>query len=347
MKGIVAGNTTVTIIGSDIGFEGQNRYNISFCNIETCLPFSGGVTFTIRGKGFNNVGEITVERVIEPCIVPEDTSAVCETPSKIQFKQNNQTVRVYFDGVILLVIIQYVDDPTFERFSNVLEYDKESSIQIKGRNILNLVQHEDYIVHIGLDGKCVITDISMSYLTCLPPNSVPRTNKTDVNTVYVIVEVKKIMAYIGDLRYTGDDNNVSLLVGLLIGGLVTSIMIGISAISILRRNKKRAVKKCKMEMSEGFSERQANLRNDDELDHIEENGSTYCEINPDDELQSDTNINKHPDIHEGYEHLANRSQKDPYNQLNQESVDNQIGDMINVDDRTEDSPDSDYIDIES
>ncbi|VDI66849.1 Hypothetical predicted protein [Mytilus galloprovincialis] len=355
MKGIVAGNTTVTIIGSDIGFEGQNRYNISFCNIETCLPCSelqstinttfikcktgkseeprnmtqlqividdltvltlnetfqylsdptfnisneaaisiesGGVTFTIRGKGFNNVGEITVERVIEPCIVPEDTSAVCETPSKIQFKQNNQTVRVYFDGVILLVIIQYVDDPTFERFSNVLEYDKESSIQIK-------------------------------------------------------VEVKKIMAYIGDLRYTGDDNNVSLLVGLLIGGLVTSIIIGISAISILRRNKKRAVKKCKLEMSEGLSERQANLRNDDELDHIEENGSTYCEINPDDELQSDTNINKHPDINEGYEHLANRSQKDPYNQLNQESADNQIGDMINVDNRTEDSPASDYIDIES
>lgn len=65
--------------------------------------------------------------------MPEDTSAVCKTPSKIQFKQNNQTVRVYFDGVILLVIIQYVDDPTFERFSNVLEYDKESSIQIKVR----------------------------------------------------------------------------------------------------------------------------------------------------------------------------------------------------------------------
>lgn len=59
------------------------------------------------------------------------------------------------------------------------------------------------------------------------------------------------MAYIGDMRYTGDDNNVSLLVGLLIGGLVTSIIIGISAISILRRNKKRAFTKCKMEISEG------------------------------------------------------------------------------------------------
>ncbi|XP_063418258.1 uncharacterized protein LOC134701046 [Mytilus trossulus] len=187
----------------------------------------------------------------------------------------------------------------------------------------------------------------MSYITCLPPKSVPRTNHTDVNTVYVIVEVKKIMAYIGDLRYTGDDNNVSLLVGLLIGGLVTSIIIGISVISILRRNKTRAVKKCKMEMSEGLSERQANLRNDDELDHIEENGSTYCEINPDDELQSDTNISKHQDINEGYEHLAHRSQKDPYNQLNEESPDDRVVDMINVDDRTEDSPNNGNMNLES
>ncbi len=26
--------------------------------------FSGGATFTIRGQGFNNVGEITVDRVV-------------------------------------------------------------------------------------------------------------------------------------------------------------------------------------------------------------------------------------------------------------------------------------------
>ncbi|XP_063417083.1 uncharacterized protein LOC134699411 [Mytilus trossulus] len=184
----------------------------------------------------------------------------------------------------------------------------------------------------------------MSYITCLPPKSVPRTNHTDVNTVHVIVEVKKIMAYIGDLQYTEDDNDVSLLVGLLIGGLVTSIIIGISAISILRRNKKRAVKKWKMEMSEGLSERQANLRNDDEL---EENGSTYCEINPDDELQVATNINKHQDINEGYEQLAHRSQKDPYNQLNKESPDKRVGDMISVDDPPEYSPDNGNMKLES
>ncbi|XP_052080748.1 plexin-B2-like isoform X2 [Mytilus californianus] len=342
-KGIVAGDTTVTIIGINIGFEGQNRYNISFCDIETCIQCSGGVTFTIRGEGFNNVGEITVERMDEPCSVPEDTAAVCETPSKIQIQQNNQTVRVYFDGIILKVIIEYVADPTFERFSNVLEYDKESPIQIKGRNILNLARREDYSVHIGLDGKCVITDIDMLFITCLPPKSVPRTNKTDVDIVHVIVEVVKIMAYIGDLQYTEDDNNFSLIVGLLIGGLVTSVIIGFSAISVLRRNKKRAVKKCKMEMSEGLSERRANLRNDDELEHIEEDEMPYCEINPDDELQSNTSTKNHQDVNDGYEDLARRSQKDPYNRLHQESADNGGGDMTNVDTCTEDLSASGYM----
>lgn len=45
---------------------------------------------------------------------------------------------------------------------------------------------EDYHIHIGLDGMCFITDISMYNITCLPPKSVPRTNNTDENTVHII-----------------------------------------------------------------------------------------------------------------------------------------------------------------
>ncbi|XP_076089861.1 hepatocyte growth factor receptor-like [Mytilus galloprovincialis] len=36
-KGVVSGGTTVVIEGSELEFEGQNRYNISFCNIYTCI----------------------------------------------------------------------------------------------------------------------------------------------------------------------------------------------------------------------------------------------------------------------------------------------------------------------
>ncbi|VDI01490.1 Hypothetical predicted protein, partial [Mytilus galloprovincialis] len=193
-KGVVSGGTTVVIEGSELEFEGQNRYNISFCNIYTCIQCSaiqntlssksiicktgqsgevqnmtklqividdltvlalngrfqylpdpsfkisnesqkamqsGGTEFTIRGEGFENVGEITVDRIEKPCNVPDDTVAVCETPPKIQDQSNDQTVHVHFDGFILPINIVYVEDPTFERFSGVLEYDQESSIQIK------------------------------------------------------------------------------------------------------------------------------------------------------------------------------------------------------------------------
>lgn len=56
---------------------------------------------------------------------------MCETPTKLANKSNSQTVYVRFDGVTLPVTIDYVDDPTFEKFSDVYEYDKESPIEIK------------------------------------------------------------------------------------------------------------------------------------------------------------------------------------------------------------------------
>lgn len=38
-KGILAGNTTITITGQNISFEGPDRYNIEFCdeNNVTCI----------------------------------------------------------------------------------------------------------------------------------------------------------------------------------------------------------------------------------------------------------------------------------------------------------------------
>ncbi|CAC5384283.1 unnamed protein product [Mytilus coruscus] len=292
-NGIQSGNTTVTITGHNISYEGQNRYNISFYDNTTRIECStiqstfnpknikcktgksdvsrnmsrlqvviddltiltvtetfqylpdpkftlsnesrkaqqsGGATFTIRGEGFNNVGEITVDRVDKPCDVPEDTSAVCETPTKLENQSNSQTVYVRFDGLTLPVTIDYVDDPTFEKFQGVYEYDKESPIEIKGTNILNGAQPGDYSIQIGLDGSCINPDITMHLITCLPPKSVPRTNQTDVNTVYVIVYVGRIKAYIGDLKYQEDVKILAIIIGVLAAALVTAVVIGISAV---------------------------------------------------------------------------------------------------------------------
>ncbi|XP_052080668.1 plexin-B1-like isoform X9 [Mytilus californianus] len=209
---------------------------------------SGGATFTIRGKGFKNVEKITVDRVDKPCDVPEDTSAVCETPPKLKNQNNSQTVYVRLDGVTLPVTIEYVDDPTFEKFSSVYEYDKESKIKIKGANILNGAQPEDYSIQIGLDGSCINLEITMQLITCLPPKSVPRTNQTDINTVYVIVFVGRIKAYIGDLKYQEDVKILAIIVGVLAAALVTAVVIGISAVVFLRKKKKRVMKEFKMEL---------------------------------------------------------------------------------------------------
>ncbi|CAG2187327.1 PLXNB [Mytilus edulis] len=359
-KGILSGNTTVTIHGQNIGFEGQNRYNISFCDDKVCIKCSeyqktpssqnnyikcktgistmsrnmnrlkvviddltvltlnetfqylpdptfnisteipkalqsGGVTFTIRGEGFNNVGVITVDRVVKPCDVPDDTSTECETPPRLQNQHNNQTIEVHFDGVTIQVTIEYVDDPAFENFTDVYQYDKQSSIEIK-------------------------------------------------------VNVIKIKVDIGDLQYktettTENSNTFVMVVGILAAGVVVTIIIGISAVLVLRRKKTKAANEFKMELiakaemiqqarREGLSERIENLRGEDGDPYTEPDESVYDEIHSDEENAND-----------GYDELGQRSPKNPYNQLQQKRDYNPSQDEINADDELQTNKQSDYLNI--
>jgi hypothetical protein len=66
----------------------------------------------------------------EPCDVPSDTTVVCKTPEIDPSKDRNQTIRVHFDGLTTEISVNYVDDPAFDVFHGILEYDKESTIQI-------------------------------------------------------------------------------------------------------------------------------------------------------------------------------------------------------------------------
>ncbi|XP_052080590.1 plexin-B1-like [Mytilus californianus] len=211
---------------------------------------SGGAEFKINGAGFNNVGQITVERVDEPCKVPSDKQAVCQTPEKLLNQTNVQTVIVNFDGIARAFKVNYVDDPSFERFDGVVDYDKEFPITIKGKNILNGAGIGDYNIQVGLDGKCLISesDITMTYINCFPPKNVPRTNKSEVNTVHVIVEVGRIKVYIGDLQYQEDVKILAIIVGVLAAALLIAVIIGILAVLVLRKKKKKAIKEFKMEL---------------------------------------------------------------------------------------------------
>jgi hypothetical protein len=59
-----------------------------------------------------------------------DTTVVCKTPEIDPSKDRNQTIRVHFDGLTTEISVNYVDDPAFDVFHGILEYDKESTIQI-------------------------------------------------------------------------------------------------------------------------------------------------------------------------------------------------------------------------
>ncbi|XP_071176273.1 uncharacterized protein [Mytilus edulis] len=296
---------------------------------------SGGAIFTIYGKGFNNVWEITVERVDKSCDVPDDTFAVCETPPRLQNQPNNQTIDVHFDGLTIQVTLEYVNEPAFQKFQAVLEYDKESTIRIQGRHILSIALREDYHIDIGLDGTCLIVDISMDFITCVPPKSVPMTNNTDVLIVHVIVNVIGKHIYIGDIKYTTETNALAIVVWILGAGLVGFVIICLSAVTILRRQTKAANEfkieiKAKKEIvqrygREGVPERRRNVRSEDENEYTEPDESIYDEVNIEEE--NNTRENSYLDVHEGYDELGQRSPPNPYNQLQQARNENQRQDM--------------------
>lgn len=48
-------------------------------------------------------------------------------------------------------------------------------------------KQEDYVVNIGLDGKCFIEEMTDWNITCFPPKNKPRTNHSDENIAFVIV----------------------------------------------------------------------------------------------------------------------------------------------------------------
>ena len=53
--------------------------------------------------------------------------------------------------------------------------------------MLRGVRKDDYSIQIGLDGRCFVIDITMTTITCYPPKTVPRTNHSDANIVFVVV----------------------------------------------------------------------------------------------------------------------------------------------------------------
>jgi len=64
-----------------------------------------------------------------------------------------------------------------------------STYFIQGRNLLAGAKKEEYFVQIGLDGKCLVKEMTDENITCLPPNEVPGTSHSDENVAAIMVQI--------------------------------------------------------------------------------------------------------------------------------------------------------------
>jgi len=60
----------------------------------------------------------------------------------------------------------------------------------KGRDLLAGAKQEEYFVQIGLDGTCLVKEMTNDNITCLPPKEVPGTSHSDENVVAIMVQIK-------------------------------------------------------------------------------------------------------------------------------------------------------------
>lgn len=319
---------------------------------------SGGVKFTIQGKGFSNIGTVKVENEDdEQCFIKSDTKVICKAPKYIEFdferrkRSPRQHFFVAFDNYVTSLTVLYVDDPVFEKLPDQT-FGKNLNIVIKGQRILEGAKQEEYTINIGSDGKCIITAITNFNITCLPPYGKPQTKTEDA--IFILVEVGRIRLNVGRIHYPSSDSasNESVLYGVIGCILVASIVCVLLVIFIMRRSMNKKMDKARTELkeikeemrrivaTEGLPERRAYMRRrDDEITHVELSEVDNNDVIVDEALESDTrNYN--------YEHLGQRSSNNPYSQLQQGSAEYQLQNMTGLDNRTRDLSPMDYINLQ-
>ncbi|CAC5379798.1 PLXNA [Mytilus coruscus] len=306
---------------------------------------SGGQKLTITGTGFSNAGIVIVDTLDDdPCTIISDSIVVCKTPPYVESdfdrrkRSAMQNIYVHFDNYRVSLGVFYVDDPLLEKLSKVYAYVHNAVLEIKGRGLLQGARPDDYFIRVGLDGLCIITDISNYNITCLPPETKPRTNTGDL--VFIVVVVGNINEHVGYLRYdssTSKNNNI-VLYGVAGGGIMGVLVIISVVILMMRRSMKKKIDKTKTEMKEfreeisntvvnGLSAETTNTR----MEFVEPNESDYDEINAEDELDRHTIRHTYLDVVSGYEYLGQISANNPYNQLQQANNEDLNREVANID----------------
>ncbi|XP_071129080.1 plexin-A4-like [Mytilus edulis] len=296
---------------------------------------SGGQKLTITGTGFSNAGLVIVDTPkADPCTILSDNIVVCKVPPYIKsdFDRRKrsaiQNIYVNFDNYRVSLGIFYMDDPLLKQLSKVYEYVHNAVLEIKGSRLLQGARYDDYLIRVGLDGLCIIIEVTNYNITCLPPTTKPRTDTGDL--VFILVVVGNINELVGYLRYESStsENNSTVLYGVAGGGLA-GVLVIISVIALMmRRSMKKKADNTNTEMKEikekvskmvtkedvvGLSTGSANSR----TEFVEPDDEVYDEINAEEESNSNSNGNTYFEVTSGYEDLGQMSAINPYNQLQQ------------------------------
>ncbi|XP_063425281.1 plexin-B3-like [Mytilus trossulus] len=300
---------------------------------------SGGQKLTITGTGFLNVGIVIVDTPdAVPCTIISDSSVICKSPPyvKSDFERRKraavQNIYVKFDDYRVSLGVFYVNDPLFEKLSKDFVYISNAVIEIKGSGLLQGARADDYLIRVGLDGLCLITDINNDNITCLPPQTKPRSTTNTGDLVFIVVIVGNINEPVGYLRYEPSviGNSNIVLYGVA-GGVTIGVLVIIAFVVIMmRRSMKRKIDKTKTEMKEMKEEISKIVVKADELSagiansrmqFDEPYDEVYDEINSEEESFSKSHRNTYLDVTSGYEDLGQMTATNPYNDLQQHTED--------------------------
>ncbi|VDI07734.1 Hypothetical predicted protein, partial [Mytilus galloprovincialis] len=271
----------------------------------------------------------------DPCTIISDYIVVCKAPPYVEsdFSRQKrsaavQNIYVNFDDYRVSLGVFFVDDPLLEKLSKVYTYVHNAVLEIKGNGLLQGARPDEYLIRVGLDGLCVIIEINNYNITCLPPETKPRSNTGDL--VFILVVVGNINEHVGYLRYessTSETNNI-VLYGVAGGGIAGVLVVISVIVLVMRRSMKKKADKTNTEMKEikekfsnmvtkedvvGLSTGTANSR----TEFVEPYDEVYDEINTEEESNSNSTRNTYLEVISGYDDLGQMSAINPYNQLQQ------------------------------
>lgn len=245
---------------ADTGISGVRK-------VATGIP-SGGINITVVGANFNYIQDPEMYIVFQdkkysgPCNVVDDQKMFClspkiESPVTWRSIDNPEPIRVDFgfnmDNVkrvqnlsnVLKSHVLIYPDPEFEPFNepDAIKYYKSDYLTLNGKNLNRGSKESDMKVRIG-SKFCNVTSLSLSQLTCKPPDDQPPNLDRQGNEDYdelpeVVVMIGPNLQYkIGKLSYgsIGDGQLPKpVMIGVAIGGCV--LLLIVIGILILYRRK--------------------------------------------------------------------------------------------------------------